>query len=91
MEDKREITDIITDYIEPLLKHDKEKGTELVKTLHVYLQCLGQKNETAQDLHIVRQTLYHRLNKIEQLLGTDYMMPANRFMIEFALHALEFN
>ncbi len=91
MEDKREITDIITDYIEPLMKHDKEKGTELVKTLHVYLQCLGQKNETAQDLHIVRQTLYHRLNKIEQLLGTDYMMPANRFMIEFALHALEFN
>lgn len=88
--DKTELEEVVEDYIGPLLEHDKEKDTELTKTLKVYLKRLGQKNETATELHIVRQTLYHRLHKIEQLLGQDYMHPENRFMIEFSLHILRF-
>lgn len=88
--DKKELEEVVEDYIGPLLAHDKEKGTELTKTLKIYLKRQGQKNETAAELHIVRQTLYHRLHKIEQLLGPDYMHPENRFMIEFSLHILRF-
>ena len=91
MKNKTELNEIVQDYIFPLLEHDQEKGTELVKTLKVYLMYLGQKNETAKELHIVRQTLYHRLHKIEQLLGEDYMEPENRFMIEFAIKVHEMN
>lgn len=91
MKNKKELSEIVQDYISPLIEHDQEKGTELVKTLKVYLKYLGQKNETAKELHIVRQTLYHRLHKIEQLLGEDYMEPENRFMIEFAIKVYDMN
>ncbi|MBO1002161.1 PucR family transcriptional regulator [Pseudogracilibacillus auburnensis] len=90
MDDKDSLKEIIIDYLGPILTYDKEKRTELLKTLQVYLKNLGAKNETAEELHIVRQTLYHRLNRIESLLGHDFMSPKNRFMIEFSIHALKY-
>lgn len=84
----QELQDIIKDYIGPLLKYDEEKGTELVKTLKVFLKHSGAKNQTAEDLYIVRQTLYHRLERIESLIGHDFMEPEKRLMIEFAIYAL---
>lgn len=90
MKDKEDLREIIIDYLGPLLTYDAEKGTELLKTLQIYFKNLGAKNETSGDLHIVRQTLYHRLNRIEELLGKDFMAPENRFMIEFSIHALKY-
>src|SRR5699024_1834309 len=85
--DTNELEEIINDYIGPLLDHYFKKGTELLKSLQIYLKNLGSKNETARELFIVRQTLYHRLNKIKELLGEDYIHPENRVMIEFAIYA----
>lgn len=90
LNDKEELKEMIHDYVGPLLIYDREKGTELVKTLQVYLKNLGAKNETADELHIVRQTLYHRLNRIEALLGKGFMNANNRLMIEFSIHALKY-
>lgn len=90
LDNKDDVKEIILDYIAPLLEYDKEKGTELIKTLQIYLKNQGAKNETAEELHIVRQTLYHRLNRIESLIGSDFMNPSNRFMIEFSIHALKY-
>src|SRR5690625_5498510 len=73
MRDKEDVKEIISDSLGPILKYDQERGTELLKRLQVYLEHLGAKNETAEALHIVRQTLYHRLNRIELLLGEDFM------------------
>src|SRR5699024_10909822 len=87
--DKEDLKEIILDYIATLLEYDNEKGTELLKTLQIYLKNKGAKNETADELHIVRQTLYHRINRIESLIG-DFMHPDKRFMIEFSLHALKY-
>src|SRR5690625_4356954 len=83
MRDKEDVKEIISDSLGPILKYDQERGTELLKRLQVYLEHLGAKNETAEALHIVRQTLYHRLNRIELLLG-------EIFMIEFSIHALKY-
>lgn len=90
MKDMAELRDIVDDYIGPLISYDQEKGSELVKTLKVYLKNLGAKNQTADDLFIVRQTLYHRLERIEKLIGKDYMEPKKRIMIELAIHALDY-
>lgn len=88
--DKESLKEIILDYLEPLLMYDKEKGTELLKTLKMYFENSCAKKETAEQLHIVRQTLYHRLNRIESLIGTDFMLPENRFMIEFSIYLLKY-
>ena len=55
------------------------------ETLKVYLHTNGQKKDTAERLFIVRQTLYHRLEKIEQLLGPDFMQPEKRLALELML------
>lgn len=51
----------------------------------MYLQCHGLKKETAEKLFIVRQTLYHRLEKIEQIIGSDFMNYENRLCLEMML------
>jgi purine catabolism regulator len=62
----------------------------LIDTLNVYLECNGSKKETAQRLYIVRQSLYHRLKKLNELLGEDFMMTPKRQAIEFAVSAYKY-
>ncbi|MGO0060320.1 PucR family transcriptional regulator [Brevibacillus fluminis] len=75
----------VEDTLAPLLAYDRAKGTELLKTLEVYLAEDGSKQNTAQKLFIVRQTLYHRLEKMKELLGHDFMAPDKRLALEVAL------
>ena len=84
------LSEFISDYLGPILLHDQKKNGELLKTLKVYLQCKGAKKETAEQLHIVRQTLYHRLDKLYELIGDDFMDPYKRQAIEVAITAYEY-
>ncbi len=77
----------INDYIGELIFLDENSDSELLKTLEVYLACRGSKKEAAEKLFIVRQTLYHRLRKIEQYIGKDFMDPVKRLAIETAIKA----
>ncbi|GGK29529.1 hypothetical protein GCM10010965_22970 [Caldalkalibacillus thermarum] len=81
--------DFIETHIGAVINYDREHGTQLLPTLKTYLACQGSKQETAQQLYIVRQTLYHRLNKLEELLGKDFMSFERRVAIECALLAYE--
>lgn len=89
IEDKEELKELVDDYIGKIIAYDREKDTELLKTLHVYLKHFGAKNETARELFIVRQTLYHRLDRIKELLGEDYLNLEKRMMIELAIYAYD--
>jgi purine catabolism regulator len=82
--------EFIHDYIGPVLLHDQQNNGELLKTLKVYLQCKGAKKETAEQLHIVRQTLYHRLDRLYELIGRDFMEPYKRQAIEASISAYEY-
>jgi len=44
-------------------------GPELLRTARAYLDEAGSAQRTAQSLGIHRQTLYHRLERIERLSG----------------------
>ena len=85
--DKKELNNIIDDYIGGIIAYDKTNNTELLKTLNAYYQNASMKNQTAKELHIVRQTLYHRLDRIEQLLKEHSINPTDQFMIQFAIQA----
>src|SRR5699024_5756690 len=43
MNDSNELTEIVDDYIGPLITYDNENGTELLRTFQVYLKNLGAK------------------------------------------------
>lgn len=87
LQDNYLIESYVDDYIGPLLKYDKEQNSELLTTLEIYLTFNESKKETAERLFIVRQTLYHRLDKVEELLGEGYLEPTNRLAIETAMGA----
>lgn len=87
---KDELRRFVRDYLQPVIDYDRQKGGELLQTLATYLACRGSKQETAEKLFVVRQTLYHRLQKLEELLGSDFMAPEKRLALEFAVHAYQY-
>jgi purine catabolism regulator len=79
----------IDDYLGPLIEQDRSKGSELVYTLKVYFDNHGSKQISAQKLYLTRQTLYHRLNKIKELIGDNFTSPEKRLSIEVAVRAYQ--
>ena len=74
--------------LSPLLKHDAKSGTPLLPTLRVILENGGRKQPSARALHIERRTLYHRIDRIEQLLARDLDDHETRVKLEVALRGL---
>lgn len=71
-----------------LRKHDKERGTEYVRTLDTYLQNEMHTTQTAEALYIHRSSLIKRLDKIQRLIGDDLNNPEVRLYYRIALHLL---
>ncbi|MCM3719825.1 PucR family transcriptional regulator [Fictibacillus phosphorivorans] len=90
MQRKKALMDLAKNYLKPLYEYDAKNNGNLITTLQVYLQCNCLKKETAKKLFIVRQTLYHRLSKIEDLIGNDYMLPPKRLAVELMLLATQY-
>jgi purine catabolism regulator len=60
------------DRLRPLVEHDHQRGqAKLLPTLVAFCEHAGRKSDTARALHIERQSLYHRLGRIERLLDVD--------------------
>lgn len=55
--------------LQPLLDHDREHRSDLVKTLAVYLTLDGNLKESAAFLHVHSNTLLYRLGRIAELSG----------------------
>ncbi len=85
-----DLEETVFEYLEPVIEYDKKYNGELLTTLKTYLECNGSKQETSKRLFIVRQTLYHRIEKLEAILGGDFMAAKNRLELEFMLLAHEF-
>ncbi|UOF90978.1 PucR family transcriptional regulator ligand-binding domain-containing protein [Fodinisporobacter ferrooxydans] len=90
LNEKNMLESFVHHHLGPLIKEDKAKGSDLLRTMKVYLENGGLKKQTADALHIVRQSLYYRLEKIEELLGKEFMSPENRLTIQLALYSYAF-
>ncbi|NUS29996.1 MAG: PucR family transcriptional regulator [Streptomyces sp.] len=73
--------------IGPVRDHDARSKPPLLPTLETYLAHAGRKAETARELHLNRQTLYNRLARIGELLGTDLDDPQTVLALSLALRA----
>ncbi|PWW26861.1 purine catabolism regulator [Cytobacillus oceanisediminis] len=85
-----DLSEYVLEYLGPIIKYDKMTNGKLLETLRAYLACNGSKQETAKQLYIVRQTLYHRLEKIEEILGHDFMNHEKRLVIEIMIMSYDF-
>ena len=57
--------------LSPLTSHDAAEGTELVRTLSVWLSNHGRPLPASRELAIHRHTLAHRLEQISAFTGSD--------------------
>ncbi|WP_416149936.1 PucR family transcriptional regulator [Salipaludibacillus sp. HK11] len=85
-----DLNGFVNEYLEPLVNYDLKYNTNLMETLKVYLECNGSKKETATRIFVVRQTLYHRIEKLENILGDDFMTSEKRQVLEFCMLAREY-
>ncbi|UWG98845.1 helix-turn-helix domain-containing protein [Dehalobacter sp. DCM] len=54
-----------------LIEYDKENGTDYVQSLYNYIYYFKNIKDSAEALNIHRNTMFHRVEKIERLLNVD--------------------
>ena len=62
-----------------------EENCVMYETLQAYLKHNCNKQRTAEELYISRQTLYSRLQRLDELLGRGYDEGERRFTLELAV------
>lgn len=65
----------------------EESGRELLSTLECFLDLAGQARATATALNLHRSSLYHRLGRVEELLGIDLHDGVQRLDAHLAVKA----
>ncbi|MCR5785095.1 MAG: helix-turn-helix domain-containing protein [Eubacterium sp.] len=70
--------------------YDTEHNTDLVPTLHVYLESYRSISHTAEVMFIHRNTVSYRINKCFELLGTRIESGSELFSFTFSLRILEY-
>lgn len=68
-----------------LISHDDNKNAELVETLEAFFACHGNLSQTANRLHIHRNTLTYRLERIAHITQLDLDDADARFSLQLAL------
>lgn len=70
--------------------YDRKQGTELMETLHAYLSCHKSLGEAASSLHIHRNTLTKRLEKINDLATLDLEDNETVFHLNLSFRIMEY-
>jgi len=82
-----DLREFVDQRLAPLVEHDRRRSSKLLPTLEALLEHEGRKAETARALHLERQSLYHRIGRIEALLDADLHDPDIRLGLHLALRA----
>ncbi len=80
-----ELDRFVTRTVGPLLDYDRERGSELVRTLLAFYGAGGSLTRTAQELFVHVNTLYQRLERITQLLGDGWRSGDGALQVHLAL------
>ncbi len=71
--------------LQPLLEYDAARDGDLVETLEAFFACHGNVSQTAARLHVHRNTLAYRLERIRAITRLDLDDPEARFALQLAL------
>lgn len=71
-----------------LLEYDREQGTDLIKTLQVYLECDRSPSRASELLFIHTQTVNYRVARIQELTGRSMRSTSDVSEFWFALRPL---
>jgi DNA-binding PucR family transcriptional regulator len=75
--------------VEPLVAYDRERRSDLVRTLAAYFDAGANASEAADRLFLHRNSLLYRLERIRELTGLDSKRPEDRLALQLGLLALD--
>ncbi|OBC10042.1 hypothetical protein A5784_04925 [Mycobacterium sp. 852013-50091_SCH5140682] len=71
--------------IDPLERADRDRGSDLLGTLAVYLAENGNVSSAARRLHLNRHSLMYRLNRIEELTHRHLESHEDRLLLDISM------
>ncbi|WP_329388168.1 helix-turn-helix domain-containing protein [Streptomyces sp. NBC_01716] len=71
--------------IGPVLRWDAERGTDLLATLHRFVDCNASPSRAARMMGVHTNTVLQRLDRVAQLLGGEWREPDPYFRISVAV------
>lgn len=80
--DSQLIQTLAHEVLDPLREYDTGSDIDLMGTLTAYIRCNYNVSQTARDLHIHRQSLLYRLEKIEDLTEMSLSNHRDLFLLE---------
>jgi purine catabolism regulator len=83
--DQPEVEQFCEDTMGKLVTYDARSDGELLRTLETYFACHGSPTEAAARLHVHRNTLLYRLQRIRTVAGLDLDDPEVRLSLQIAL------
>ena len=75
--------------VEPLEKQDRERRSDLVRTLRIYFAAGANASEAADRLFLHRNSMTYRLERIGKLTGLDFREPGVALALQLGLLSLE--
>jgi PucR family transcriptional regulator, purine catabolism regulatory protein len=85
VEDRETLDAFRREYLGPIEDYDASHGGEYIETLEGFFGCNGNHARAAEVLHLHRNTLLYRLERIEALTGRDLGDPETRLSMQLAL------
>ncbi len=82
-----DVTRFVRRTVQPVLDHDRERGSELARTLPTWYACGGNLTRTAAELYVHVNTLYQRLDRVTSLLGEGWRTGDGALQAHLALQA----
>lgn len=80
---------VIPEELQNLFSYDRLHETELTKTLKIYLYLRNDINKTSSALHVHRNTLIYRLNKIRDLTEVEIDDPEVAWTFQLVFRVIE--
>ena len=74
--------------VEPLQERDRERNSDLVRTLRVFFASGANLSRTADGLLLHRNSVSYRLERVRELSGLDYRDPRARLAMQLGLLAI---
>jgi DNA-binding PucR family transcriptional regulator len=75
--------------VEPLEKHDRERNSDLVRTLRVFFASGTNASATADRMLLHRNSIPYRLERVRELTGLDYRGYRAKLALQLGLLAME--
>jgi DNA-binding PucR family transcriptional regulator len=81
-----ELRTFLEEALGPLQEYDRQHGADLVRTLEAFFAANCSPKEAAALLHVHRNTVLYRLERITEITGLDLNSSDVRLRLHLALH-----